>query len=60
MHHTSYNMPLSWLPNRAGFQFVGILQNGKTVVCHIAKQENGLHKIAGGATYSELKAWRNI
>ena len=60
MNHTSHNMPLAWLPNIAGFQFVGFLHNGQPVKCHIEKQENGLHKIAGGANYSELKAWKNI
>lgn len=48
--------PLAFLPNQAGFKFLGITQSGKEVEC-VVVLENGLHRVSG-ANFKDLKGWK--
>lgn len=49
---------LATLPNRDGFQFVGVLKDGTGVNCHVARNpETGAHSVTGDATYGDLIGW---
>lgn len=54
-------MPLSHLPNREGFRFVGIARDGETIDCKVARNEIGNHyvvdEINSEPVYSVLRGW---
>lgn len=50
--------PLALLPNTPGYTFTGVRHDGTYCACHVVLDiAAGIHKIAGDATYSELKGW---
>lgn len=48
--------PLAFLPNQAGFKFIGVTKSGQEVECIVAL-ENGLHRVAG-ANFKDLQGWK--
>jgi hypothetical protein len=58
MDFTNTCWPLGWLPNREGFQFIGICKDGTAKECRVARDETGVHFISGDAIYDELHGWR--
>lgn len=47
-------LPLAWLPNQEGFQFVGVHKDGTTSDCVVIRKENGLHTVEN---YFSLCGW---
>lgn len=45
------------LPNRDGFEFIGIKNNGEQAACHIHRREDGIHVVAGEACFADLIGW---
>lgn len=54
MNKPAKMLELAWLPNREGFQFIGVLKDGSTRECVVIRRENGTHTVEG---YSELVGW---
>ena len=51
--------PPGWLPNRANFRFIALLQSGKEQRCIVVRTWQGMHKVRG-VKYGEIKGWRYI
>ncbi len=50
--------PLSFIPNRDGFEFVGVRHDGTEAACVLKKTERGAFVISGGAQPHEITGWR--
>lgn len=40
--------PMSWLPNREGFRFIGVKKDGTHIECRVERGPDGLHRVADG------------
>ncbi len=50
--------PMSHLPNREGFAFIGTLRNGVCLGCHVVRDvKTGLRSVAG-AEFTDLIGWK--
>lgn len=49
-------MPLAWLPNVAGFTFVGVLHTGDRVRCSVTVGPDFLHRVKE-YPLSALRGW---
>lgn len=47
------------LPNKDGYEFIGIDKSGNNHKCSIYKDENGIHRVTG-IEYKELAGWNRI
>lgn len=52
--------PLGFLPNKEGFEFVGITKDGKKLDC-VVKLIDGMHSAysSGKPCFKELRSWIN-
>lgn len=48
-------LPLSDIPNIAGFKFNGILKNGLETPCEVYKRTDGSFTV--GSIFTQLRAW---
>lgn len=51
-------LTLGSLPNQDGYQFYGVAIDGWVFKCHIHKGQDGIHRVAGEATFHQLIGWR--
>jgi hypothetical protein len=51
---------LAILPNHHGYRFYGFAANFARYDCHVERGEDGIHRIAGEATYHDLIGWKPI
>ena len=52
--------PLAWLPNRDGFKFIGVRDDGTTAQCEVKRLDTGAHVVTGEAKFEELAGWRYV
>lgn len=52
-------MPLSDIPNQAGFKFTGIRKDGTLAQCEVAKHPGylGTYYVTGEAKFEDLVSW---
>lgn len=55
---------MSYLPNAAGFRFIGIDRQRNEIVCAVRKNSAGLHSVYrednGEPCYTQLIAWKHL
>ena len=55
---------LSYLPNAAGFRFIGIDREHREVACVVRKNSAGLHGVYrednGDPCFTQLVAWKHL
>lgn len=51
--------PLSWLPNKEGFRFIGVRADKTEVECHVELGPDKLHRIADRMLL-ELIGWKPL
>lgn len=51
-------LPLAWIPNQPGFQFIGITKSGTDIECEVERRPDGTHTLKN-ETFPTLRAWRN-
>ena len=59
---SGFGMPLSEIPNQAGFRFVGITHEGLEIECQVIKKD-GWHTAVDSdqvSVWHRLKGWRSI
>lgn len=60
--HSNRVRPLAWLPNTAGYRFVGVKNDGKTVKCRVVRDaDTGQHSVKGvdeDVNYADLRGWK--
>jgi hypothetical protein len=51
---------LSQLPNKIGFEFIGIGKDNQKYDCNVYYDNvKNIHRIGGQANYNQLKGWTN-
>jgi len=48
------------LPNKEGYKFIAVLNDGSEHVVSIAKNTHGCHYIVSEISYANIKHWRRI
>jgi len=54
--YPTYVKPLAFLPNRDGFEFLGITADGRKIPCVTEKGPDGCYRVTG-ADFSDLVGW---
>ena len=52
--------PKAFLPNKEGYKFIAVLNDGSEHVVSIAKNTHGCHYIVSEIEYKDIKHWRRI
>lgn len=52
--------PKAFLPNKEGYKFIAVLQDGSEHIVSIAKNQHGCHYIVSEIEYKDIKHWRRI
>lgn len=52
--------PKAFLPNKEGYKFIAILNDGSEHVVSIAKNAHGIHYIVSELSYTDIKEWKRL